>query len=793
MYRIIIFIFVLTTKSVSIYAKQYNATIKGLVQVGGTPQVGVTVFVSKLNRGTSTGTDGKFTINNVPDGLYQVRFSLIGYKSLIEEVKVENGNAKELLVTLNEDNLNLEQVVVSGTRNEISFYKSPVVVSTLNNRLFESTQSLSISEGLSFSPGLRLENNCQNCGFTQLRMNGLDGPYSQILINSRPIFSALAGVYGLDMLPANMVDRIEVVRGGGSALYGGNAIAGTVNIITKDPVKNAFEVGYNHAFTNLLAPDKTITYNASLVNDDLSKGISFYGYNRQRAPWDANDDGLSEITLLQNNTFGMDAFWNTSKFSKLKFGGYFINEFRRGGGDFDLIPHQSSITEQLDHKIAGGNFSFELYDKSYKHKVSIYSSIQYVQRASYYGAGGRIIMPGDTLTTQDILAINAYGNSNDLSLVSGLQYAWEVNKKIMLTTGSEWQYNNVVDKMPGYNRSITQQVSTLGNYAQLEWRPTNRVTILSGGRFDFVSIDGSYRLEDEEFINRKEIPAFVPRISGMYDLTSNLKARLSFAQGFRAPQAYDEDLHIETVGGAARFIRLDQDLQTERSNSYTASLSYSKTKGKRQVSLLAETFYTELINAFILSDQVELPNGIAVITKRNGNGAIVRGLNLEANYALSRNLIFQSGITVQQAFYKEEEEIWSPSDTLDTTEPTSTISILRTPNLYGFFSISWKPKTRWDVSYSGVYTGSMLVAHVVDPKTERSIIKQTRDFFENNIKVAYNIATSDGYKMQLFAGVQNIFNAFQQDFDRGVDRDAGYVYGPARPRTLFFGLKFGLK
>jgi outer membrane receptor for ferrienterochelin and colicins len=148
-------------------------------------------------------------------------------------------------------------------------------------------------------------------------MNGLEGAYSQILINSRPIFSALAGVYGLEMLPASMVDRVEVVRGGGSVLYGGNAIAGTVNIITKDPIKNSFEAGINQSFTNFEAPDRTITFNGSIVSDKLDKGVTFFGYNRKRDPWDANGDGFSEIVKLQSNTFGFDAFWNTSDRGKL--------------------------------------------------------------------------------------------------------------------------------------------------------------------------------------------------------------------------------------------------------------------------------------------------------------------------------------------------------------------------------------------------------------------------------------------------------------------------------------------
>ena len=91
-----------------------------------------------------------------------------------------------------------------------------------------------MAEGLNYSPGLRIEDNCQNCGFTQIRMNGLQSHYTQILINSRPVFSDLAAVYGIELIPANMIERVEVVRGGGSAMYGSNAIAGVINIITKE-------------------------------------------------------------------------------------------------------------------------------------------------------------------------------------------------------------------------------------------------------------------------------------------------------------------------------------------------------------------------------------------------------------------------------------------------------------------------------------------------------------------------------------------------------------------------------
>lgn len=770
-----------------------GAGISGVVIAENEPLIGATIFVAELGRGTRTDGKGAFTLTDLKPGTYSLRVSFSGYKSVFDRITLSSGEQKNVQFVLEPEVFNQSEVVVSATRNQIRRQDAPVIVNTISNRTFESTQSLSLAEGLSFSPGLRLENNCQNCGFTQLRMNGLDGAYSQILINSRPVFSSLAGVYGLEMLPANMVDRIEIVRGGGSVLFGGNAIAGTVNVITKDPIENSFEVGINQAFTNLDTPDRTLTFNASLVSEDLKKGITFFGFNRNRDPWDANADGFSELTKQKNTAFGFDAFWNVADRSKLKLGYYHINEFRRGGSDFDLVPHQSQLTEQVQHNINSLNTSFEHYSRNFKHKFSVYSALQFVDRDSYYGAGGRIITAEDSLTVEDLLAINAYGRSQDISFVGGVQYNYEISNRLQFTSGSEWIANQVEDKMPGYQRLIDQNVNTLGTYFQLEYKPVDKFTLLLGGRFDHLQIRGLYELSEQSFQNKRYVNVLVPRLTALYSLSDHWKLRTSFAQGYRGPQAFDEDLHIETVGGAARFIQLDNNLKTERSNSANASLSYQKIAGSTQMNFVIDGFYTQLLNPFILSNPIELPSGVAVITKRNGSGAHVYGTNLEANVAFQNKWIIQAGVTVQKARYAEEEEIWAPEDENDPTPATTTSRILRTPNTYGFLTFAYNPNKSWSFSYSAVYTGSMDVPHMIDPETEKTIIKSTPLFFENNFKISYNIMAKDGYRIQLFAGIQNLFNSYQGDFDFGVDRDAGYVYGPLRPRTVFFGLKFGLK
>ncbi|RFC53499.1 TonB-dependent receptor [Brumimicrobium aurantiacum] len=785
--------FLIMIIGISMVGKAQTGSIKGKITANGEPLPKASLYLPELSKSERTNVNGEYTITGLKEGIYKIRISYNGHIAIDETFEIKSGEVKVMDFEMTEDVLQLEGAVISGTRKQIEKYNTPVIVNTISNRTFETTQSLTISEGLNFSPGLRMENNCQNCGFNQLRMNGLEGPYSQILVNSRPIFSALAGVYGLEMLPANMVDKIEVVRGGGSVLYGGNAIGGSVNIITKDPIVNSFEVGINQSFIDFDTPDRTITLNGSIVSDDFKKGITIFGYNRSRDPWDANGDGFSEMTKQENNTFGFDAFWNTSERSKLKLGLYSISEFRRGGNKFDLEPHQSDITEQLDHKILSTNISYEQFSKNKKHKLSVYGSAQFVNRDSYYGAGGSVLTENDTIISlDDIIAINAYGKSKDISTVGGLQYNYEINKMFNLTTGAEYQYNDVMDEMPGYERTVDQEVKTIGSYAQLEFRPIEKLTFLLGGRYDHIDILGNYQLGSEDFNDDKSFDVFVPRLSAMYEINKDLKFRASYAQGYRAPQAFDEDLHIESVGGDVRFISLSPDLEMERSNSITASLNYSKTLKKTQMNFVLEGFYNQLNNPFILSGQTALPTGTSVIVKRNGDGASVQGINLEANFAIGSKFIFQSGATIQSATYSKTEEIWAPEDSSDPTPATTTDRLLRTPDAYGYFTISYKPTRSLSLSYSGVYTGTMEVPHVIDIDSERTIIEEAPSFFEHNIKVAYNFKIEKTYKIELFAGIQNIFNSYQTDFDIGAERDAGYVYGPSRPRTLFMGLKMGL-
>ena len=214
--------------------------------------------------------------------------SAVGYKTVSRKVTLRKGKTLEENFEIEEDLIALDGVVVSANRSETTRRMAPTLVNVMDVKVFENTNSSTLSQGLNFQPECVVENNCQNCGFQQVRINGLDGPYTQILIDSRPIFSALAGVYGLEQIPANMIERVEVMRGGGSALFGSSAIAGTINIITKEPVRNSGQL--THTLTGIGGTsswDNNTTLNASLVTDNHKAGLYIFGQNRERSGYDS--------------------------------------------------------------------------------------------------------------------------------------------------------------------------------------------------------------------------------------------------------------------------------------------------------------------------------------------------------------------------------------------------------------------------------------------------------------------------------------------------------------------------
>lgn len=717
----------------------------------------IAITINGSTIGTSTDATGHYYIKNIPEGNYRITATAIGYKVAEKNIKLIQGKTLEVNFSLEEDAIELNNVVVTANRNETSRKEAPTIVNVISNKLFESTNSVCLSQSLNYQPGLRVETNCQNCGFQQVKINGLDGPYSQILIDSRPIFSALAGVYGIEQIPTNMIERVEVVRGGGSALFGSNAIAGTINIITKEAITNFVTISQNTSLIGGSKPDFNTSVNATLVSDDNKAGISLFGSSRQRDHWDANGDGFSEIGLIQAQNIGFKSYYKISSQSKISLEYHNLGEFRRGGNMFDAPAHLSDITEQTDHNINSGGIKYSYISKDAVKSLNMYISSQNISRESYYGTG------------QDP---NAYGTTDDFSLVSGLQFNHHFELLLGLpatfTLGGEYYINTLNDLQPSYNRTINQTVESKSIFAQNEWKNED-LSILMGFRID----------------NNNQIDhvIFSPRINLRYELNHWINFRASYASGFRAPQAYDEDLHITAVGGDVQIIVLDPNLQPERANTYSLSADMYKNFGKVMTNLLIEAFHNNIRDIFYLRENGLDENGNAILQRTNGIGAIIRGVNVEAKIIPAKDISLQGGYTFQHSLYTDAQT-WS-----ENTNIKARREMFRSPNNYGYINFSYQAMRELTFSLSGTYTGSMWVQHY-GADTNEDIEVETPRFFDLSFKTSYDFSLGTSTKIQMNAGIQNIFNSFQNDFDSGITRDAGYVYGPSLPRAFFAGLKF---
>ncbi|MBE7646119.1 TonB-dependent receptor [Tenacibaculum finnmarkense genomovar ulcerans] len=736
------------------------------------------ILIKNSNTGVTSDENGVFTLDNINQKKVTLIASSIGFMSSKKRINVSNEKVNIINFSLTEHAELLDQITVTGTRTDRRSTKNPVIVNVINSQTLADVQACNLSEGLKFQTGLRVETDCQTCNYTQLRMNGLSGGYSQILINGRPIFSPLTGLYGLEQIPTNMIDRIEVVRGGGSALYGSSAIGGTVNVITNIPKKNNYSIGYTYQnFKG--ASDHIIAGNATVVNEEKNAGVSFFINNRTREIYDHNGDNYSELPELKNNSFGTNLFFLPTDNQKIEVNFSKMNEYRYGGEMIENAPHFALQSEERVHDVYVGNVDYQINFNDDKSSLISYFASQYTGRDHYTG-----IRPGteDAADTEH-LANPPYGNSETTTFQGGLQFNHKLEDFIkgnnVLTLGGEFVQDDVFDEIKAYTYVVDQITQNYGFFFQSDWEINDKWNLLAGVRYDHHKLDALKKDGTKKAIINNVAS---PRVSLLFKPFEKTQVRATWGTGFRAPQAFDTDLHMAFAGGGISRVQLADNLKKERSNSYTVSFNYDKPTEHYIYGFTVESFYTELNDAFYLEGIGEDKYG-EVFEKKNGDGAVVSGITLETRLNYDGIFQFDAGLTYQSSKYNTAV---SNSDDLESKK-----EFLRTPTTYGYATATYTPNQKFKTALNLVYTGKMDVLHLASDKNlSADEYFESPAFFNAGIKTSYTFELENmNTNIEVSAGVKNIFDNYQKSFDIGKERDSNFIYGPAAPRTYTLGFK----
>ena len=768
----LIIVVLLTSSMQSLKAQ--TGIVNGTVTKDGEPLEFAQVVIDATNFGAITNIKGNFVIREIPFGNYQIIASYIGYTKVIKDFILDESHTEiNLDFDLVEQTFQLDNIVVTGTKTYKRQTNSPVIVNLINSQTISNVQACNLSEGLRFQPGLRVETDCQTCNYTQLRMNGLAGGYSQILINGRPILSPLTGLYGMEQLPANMIDRIEVVRGGGSSLYGSSAIGGTVNVITKIPKNNGYELDYTYQNIDGQTNDNTVSGNATLVSENRNSGISFFMNNRERGFYDANADNFSEIPLIKFTSVGVNMFFLPKDNQKLEINISNIQEYRFGGEMVSDKPaYLTQQSEERTHNVWMANVDYQINFNNYNSSLITYFAWQNTDRKHYTG-----IQPDQGTPEYDEFITNSpYGTSDVSTYNIGTQINHKVsnflNGQNIFTLGAEYVYDDVIDVIPAYSYLIDQTTENFGLFLQSDWEIIPQLTLLSGIRMD------KHNLIDKAIYN--------PRASLLYKFKENTQFRFSYGTGFRAPQAFDADLHIAFAGGGISRISLSPNLKQEKSRSFSTSINYDRPMEKWIAGFTVEGFYNRLNDAFFLQPIGQDQFGV-LFEKQNGDGATVKGITLEIRANYNRKIQLESGFTLQSSKFD------NPVQYIDGIKEIPEFT--RTPNDYGYAILNFTPNKKWNTTLNYIYTGKMKIPHFAGaPNQLKDEIVTSDVFSELSTKVSYTFPLDQlGTSIELYCGIKNIFNAYQEDFDVGKNRDSNYIYGPAQPRIFYIGLKLKSK
>ncbi|UKJ05852.1 TonB-dependent receptor [Solitalea lacus] len=737
-----------------------KACIRGVVKSNKKSLEGVQINVLGLNNAYFSDANGNYLIPDLPVGKQKLYFNLFEYEEVVKEINLKPNDTITLNIELSPiTSKMLDEVVVSGTMKEVSKLKSPIPVEVYTPALFKKNPTPSIFESLGMINGVQPQLNCNVCNTGDIHINGMEGPYTMILIDGMPIVSSLATVYGLSGIPNSMVKRIEVVKGPASTLYGSEAVGGLVNIITKDP-QSSPKLNTDLSGTGYGEYNADIATKLKVGKASTLIGLNYFNYSGR---YDENNDSFTDVTL-QNRASIFNKWTIPLKSNRsANLATRYVYENRWGGETnwsevfrgSDSIYGESIKTNRFELL---GNIELP------RHFILDYSYNYHLQD-SYYG------------TTK------FYANQQ----VAFMQLRWSKTfGKHELLSGLPLRYTYYDDNTTGTKGlsgiNAPSKSFLPGIFIQDEWKSSEKLSILAGLRYDHHNEHGSI---------------FTPRLSFKYSPNNRNTFRLSTGNGYRVVNLFTED-HAALTG--AREVQIKNNLLPER--SWNVNLNYSTIINHKSgfIGLDGSVFYTYFTNK-ITGDFLTDPNKI-IYDNLNGY-AVSKGITLNTDLSFTNGLKFMLGATYMDVYQTN----------VDQSNNKVRAPQLFAPKISGTYAISYTINP-WQLSIdiTGKVNGPMYLPVV--PNDYRSAKSPMYNLM--NLQLVKKMENG----LEIYGGCKNLLNFVPKDpilhpddpFDRpggkyylqngtpnpitnpyGYAFDPSYNYAPLQGIKAFLGIRYTIK
>lgn len=710
---------------------------------------------------TLTDSAGRFRFASIHPGRFVLEISSTGYETYYKSITLTDNDHKQLEIELSPSEASLDAVVVTGTMKAVKKLESPIAVEVYSPQFFKKNPSPSIFESLQNINGVRPQINCSVCNTGDIHINGLEGPYTMVTIDGMPIVSSLSSVYGLFGIPSELIERVEIVKGPASGLYGSEAIGGLINIITKTPQKApAFSASVMGTSWKEINADLGVKWKIKKWHSLL--GVNYFNYSD---PQDRNKDGFTDVTLQHRvsifNKWSLERKYNR----QFTLAGRYFRE-NRWGGEMNWNPsfrggdsiYGESINTKRWEMI--GNYQLPV-----RQNIFLSFSATGHDQDSYYGKTP--YMAKQNIMFSQLLWDVSHGKQNFLLGLAARYNYYDDNSTA------------TVDTLTGINRPDSYFLP--GIFVQDELKISNRHSLLLGLRYDHHPAHKSI---------------FTPRFAWKWTMDEHRVFRLNAGTGFRVVNIFTED-HAALTG--ARVVEIQEKLDPEQ--SYNINLNYSHRLGKHSwpVNLDVSAWYSFFHNQ-IIADYETDPNKI--IYKNLDGHAVSKGITINAETNIRQRLKGMMGITLQDV---------SKIETINGKK--TSITPMLTESWSGTWSISYSiPVAGLNFDYTGNIYGPMRLPLVssLDPRQPESPVWSIQ-----NIQATKYISRS----VEVFAGIKNLLNwtpaknnpfiiaRTNDPFDKQVQYDAngriqstpdnpyalsfdpGYIYAPNQGLRMFAGLR----